>query len=133
MNKVKVRYKTAKLDSARASLDRRVSFAAYAHDNYFGIADEGETDTGFQLDHYYDEPSPELFKELSGDFKLGVRRPRAFSNVSNADMESKASRVSRKSVLIPRRGSVMLPRRRAPDDTPHIRTNKNFRDRLQSI
>ena len=42
-----MRYKTAKLDSARASLDRRVSFAAYANDNYFGIGDEGETDNGF--------------------------------------------------------------------------------------
>ena len=130
---MKVRYKTAKLDSARASLDRKVSFNAYAHDNYFGIANEGETENDFQLDHYYDEPSPELFKELSGDFRLGVRRPRAFSNVSNADVESRASRVSRKSFMMPRRGSVMIPKRHPPDDTPHVRPNKNFRERLQSI
>lgn len=35
---------TDKVDSEFATLDRRVSFVAYAHDNFFEIPFEGESD-----------------------------------------------------------------------------------------
>ena len=66
------------MDSARAQLDRRVSFAAFAADPFFGIPTEGEQDRDFKLDHFYDEPSPELFEEFSKDLSL-QGRPRAQS------------------------------------------------------
>lgn len=40
----------------------------------------------FKLDHFYDEPSPDLFKDMKDEVKLGVRRPRALSfTPSNSD------------------------------------------------
>ena len=79
IDEVKERYKSAKMDSARADLDRQTSFVAYANDNLFHVPQEGENDRDFKIDHFFDEPSPDLFADGIQNIKLGVRRPRALS------------------------------------------------------
>ena len=44
-------------------MDRRVSFAGYAYDNFFEIRSEEAQSDDFKLNHFYDEPSPELLQK----------------------------------------------------------------------
>lgn len=43
------------------------------------MPNEDEKDQGFKIDHFYDEPSPDMFGAGLGDVKLGFRKPFALS------------------------------------------------------
>ena len=51
----------------------------YAYDNFLEVPSQGEVDREFQLNHFYDEPSPDLFSDAGAKATLGVRFPRTFS------------------------------------------------------
>lgn len=83
---VRERYKTTRQESDNADADRRVSFMAYACDPYPNVQQVGERkDEDFKLNHFYDEPSPEMQLQLDYDAQLGSRRPRA-SSFQNAEI-----------------------------------------------
>lgn len=64
---VRERYKTHHLDSDAAVVDRRISFAAYAYDPFPMVSQIGEPKEDFKIDHFYDEPTPELKEQLTSD------------------------------------------------------------------
>lgn len=83
---------------------------AYAHDNFFMIPNVGESERGFRLNHFYDEPSPDLFDEQKNEeLKLGVRRPRSYSN-NFMNIESSTSKKKRRATiaLTAKRESILL-------------------------
>ena len=48
-------------------VDRRISFAAYAYDPFPMVSQIGEAKEDFKINHFYDEPTPELKVQLTSD------------------------------------------------------------------
>ena len=96
LQEVRQKYKTLLSDSHCAIQDRRTSFVAYANDQFFDVPGVDEKDLDFKLNHFYDEPSPDLFKDA--EVKLGVRRPRNVSFNMNVT----------RSPFVKRRGTIAM-------------------------